>query len=63
MDFKFKKTKVETSDAYYDLFEGGYIKPEKMLLDAEQATVVNNAIEVVKNFLDQASDAGVLETE
>ncbi len=61
-----KFNKVEepeaSSDFYYDLFEGGYIKPEKMLVEKEDAKKVNDAIKLVKKFLEEAEEAGALES-
>lgn len=49
-----------TDDLYYDLFEGGYIKPEEFLTDPEQIKEVKEALDVVENFLEQAQETGAL---
>lgn len=41
-------------DPYYNLFFGGYIKPEKMLLDPEKAKEVRAAMKIVQSFMDCA---------
>ena len=46
---------VFTADLYYDLFEGGYIKPEAML-EPEDAERVREAMRLVEAFLDAAQD-------
>jgi len=62
MKFKFKKNaSVVSTEPHYDLFSGGYIKPEALLADEEQAAKVRDAVETVRQFLDQAESAGVLE--
>jgi len=38
-----------TSDFYYDLIEGGYIKPEHFV-DADSAKKLNEAIQLIKEF-------------
>lgn len=58
MEFK-KRAKVKTSDVYYDLFDGGYIKPEKLLV-ASDAERVNAALATIREFLQEAEDKGVL---
>lgn len=65
MDFTFSDTAllepVFTSDPYYDLFDGGYIAPKELLADPVQAQKVIDAVNVVRAFLDQAEEAGVIE--
>jgi hypothetical protein len=51
-----KKAKIVTDDFYYDLFEGGYIKPEKLLKNKEDIDKVNNAIKIIEDFKDSAED-------
>lgn len=43
---------VTTGDFWYDLFDGGYIKPEELLENSSDITKVNNAIKVLKEFRD-----------
>ena len=61
--FKFKQTEEPTysTDPYYDLTIGGYIKPSELLADAEQIKQVEQAIQIVYEFLEQAESNGVLE--
>lgn len=61
--FNFKKD-IETtwsSGPYYDLFDGGYIRPEEMLEDVAQIDAVFEAMQTIQEFLKQAEDAGVLD--
>ena len=60
-NFKDAKEPIFTEDPYYDLFLGGYIKPGELLSDKKQAEQVEQAIDVVKSFLNQAESVGVIE--
>jgi hypothetical protein len=61
MKFKFKEgVEVSSSEPYYDLTDGGYIKPEDLLKHPAQARRVVEAIEILRDFLHQAEDEGVL---
>ena len=63
MKFNFKTVEeaVYSTDPYYDLTNGGYIKPSELLSDAEQIKQVEQAIQIVYEFLEQAESNGVLE--
>ncbi|OOF85610.1 hypothetical protein BKG93_04370 [Rodentibacter ratti] len=63
MQFKFKKCEepIFTDEPYYDLFDGGYLNPEELLDDAEQIKKVNEAIEIIKEYIKQAEELGVIE--
>ena len=58
---QFKRKKVYSADPMYDLFDGGYIDPKKLLKDKEDIDRVLNAMQVVREFLDAAEEAGVIE--
>lgn len=45
-----KDANVTTGDFWYDLFDGGYIVPEDLLESSDDIDIVNNAIEVLKDF-------------
>jgi hypothetical protein len=45
-----KDAGVTTGDFWYDLFDGGYIVPEDLLENSDDIALVNNAIEVLKDF-------------
>lgn len=62
---KFKKTKegIPSSDIWYDLTDGGYIKPSEMLKDQTDVKEVEKAIETVKQFIEEAVDAGWIDTD
>jgi hypothetical protein len=63
MKFEFKKDINIGSDGFhYDLFLGGGINPSAMLENEEQAKAVNSAVKLIQSFLDQAEEAGVLES-
>jgi len=49
-----------SSEPYYDLFDGGYLKPEEMLVNPNEVSMVKNAIKIVKQFLDEAEEKELL---
>jgi len=51
---------VETSEPYYDLFEGGYIKPDE-LLEEEDAKRVAEAMKVITSFFATLEEANLIE--
>jgi hypothetical protein len=62
MDFIFKEgAHVDSADKHYDLFDGGCISPTDLLEDDKQRAAIYGAMGVIKDFLQQAEDAGVLE--
>lgn len=62
MYFKFKENyAIVSSDLYYDLFIGGYIKPEKFVEDESQLEEIKEAISLVKSFIDEAKEKGVID--
>ena len=61
-NMKFKKSaKIVTDDFYYDLTDGGYIKPEKLLENKSDADKVLEAIKVLEDFKRSAEDQDVIE--
>lgn len=52
---------VSSDDPLYDLFYGGYIKPEDLLANETDIEAVKEAVELVREFLQEAEEAGVLE--
>ena len=63
MNFNFKQIDeaIFTTEPLYDLIEGGYIKPEDLLENPLQAEQVKGAISLIKNFIEQAESAEVIE--
>lgn len=61
MKFKKAKEPIYSSDPYYDLFDGGAIKPEKLLVDKAEAKLVRESIKKVRAFLDEAVEVGAIE--
>lgn len=59
MEFK-KDIEITTSDFWYDLFQGGYIKPEEILESPEDAKNVRQAINVLKKFYNSAEDKEII---
>ena len=62
MEFKKRNEPVCTSDFWYDLTSGGYIKPEELLKDEEDVKLVKEAIKTILTFEQKALDAGVIES-
>ncbi len=62
MTFKFKAgAEIITDDFWYDLTDGGYIEPSKILSDKAQIEEVERAIALLRSFKEQAEDDGVME--
>jgi hypothetical protein len=53
--------KIITNDFFYDLFDGGYIKPEDLLKDENDVETIKNAIKIIKEFRDLAEENDVLD--
>ena len=60
MKFKKDAETITTDDPFYDMFDGGYIKPEDVLED-QDAQKVNDAIKTIQEFLDEGQKAGIIE--
>lgn len=63
MQFKDLDEPIFSDDPYYDLTDGGYIKPEDMLENQADIDMVKDAIATVMNFLEEAQEAGALELD
>lgn len=64
MKYKFKELEEPhaiSEEVWYCLTEGGYLKPEDILESEEQIDEVDNAIDIVYQFICQARNAGVIE--
>lgn len=61
MKFKDIGSPIPTSDPWYDLFQGGYFKPEELLADQEEARKVREAMKLVHKFMDEMEDKGIIE--
>lgn len=61
MKFKTDIEPVYTEDPMYDLFDGGYIKPEELLESQLEARKVRDAMNIVEQFLDEGKEAGKIE--
>lgn len=58
---EFKKVKsIETQDPWYDLTDGGYIKPAKILKSKEDVLKVESAVKTILQFFVDAEEAGVI---
>lgn len=59
MKFKKEIEQIYTSDFWYDLTDGGYIKPE-LLLEDEDAKKVQEAIDLLMEFKDQCENMDIV---
>lgn len=50
-----------TEDFWYALFEGGYIKPDKLIADPQQLGEVKRAMGVLLEFKSEMEKAGLYE--
>lgn len=51
MEWNFKEgVEIFTEEFWYDLTDGGYIKPEEVLADKEQVAKLQAAIDLVRSF-------------
>ena len=60
MKFKKDVESVATDNFWYDLTDGGYIKPEKFL-EEEDAKKVNEAVDLLREFLSGMEENEFLE--
>ena len=51
-----KDATLITDDFWYDLFDGGYIKPEKLLEDQVDIDSVEEAINILEDFRESLDD-------
>ncbi len=49
-----KNVKIVTSDFWYDLVDGGYIKPSELLEDKNEVDRIEEAIKTLRSFRDNA---------
>lgn len=63
MKFEFNKDAdiICTDDFFYDLFVGGYIRPESILTNENQIEELSKAISLVEDFETQLSNYGLME--
>lgn len=59
--FKERDEPVSTFDPRNDLFDHGRIDPSVLLADEGQRKAVEEAMAVVRAYLDQAEEAGVID--
>lgn len=45
-----KGLEISVDDFWYDLFDGGYIKPEKLCKDKDDVEKVLNAVSILEDF-------------
>jgi hypothetical protein len=60
MKFK-KESKIFTSDLWYDIFDGGYIKPEDILDNPDDMIRLQEAIDTLKEFRNAGENEKVIE--
>lgn len=47
---------ISTDDFWYDLTDGGYLKPEEICGDPKEAAKVNNAIGLLQEFKESCEE-------
>jgi len=57
---KYKK-KITTDDFWYDLFEGSYINPRKVLANKDDVKRVEEAIKILLEFKQAGEDQNMIE--
>jgi hypothetical protein len=60
MEFKKVSEPIMTDDMYYDLFEGGYICAARLLVDEQDTQRVQEAVDTIVQFLEEAQEQGAL---
>ncbi len=60
MVFKEDAEMTCTSDPYYDLFDGGYLSPEKFLEHEEEQAEVLEAMSVISSYVDGLYTNGLI---
>jgi hypothetical protein len=59
---KYKKdVSISTDDFWYDLTDGGYIKPEGILEDPSDVEKIKNAINVLARWKFEMEEKGIIE--
>ena len=61
MKFKADIKATATSDFWYDLFEGGYLKPERFLADPEEAKRLEEARQLLMEYKRELMDSELVE--
>jgi hypothetical protein len=56
-----KGIRVETDDFWYDLTDGGYIKPEDILLDDDDIKKVKSALATLEEWKIEMESRGILQ--
>lgn len=52
---------VGTSNGFgYDVFQGGYIRPDEILLDQERVKQLQDAIDIIEAWREELDDDGIL---
>jgi len=52
---------IATSDFWYDLIDGGYIKPEEILTDDYKVKMVRESIKTLENFKNALMENNIIE--
>ena len=51
-----KGLEISTGDFWYDLTDGGYLKPDEICENPEDAKKVEEAVKVIKDFQDSCEE-------
>jgi len=52
---------IGSSDFFYDLIYGGYIEPDKILIDKERAKKLQEAADLLFHWMNELIEDGILE--
>jgi hypothetical protein len=59
-EIKENVTQFGSSDFWYDIADGGYIKPEKVLSNLEQIEMLTKSIRIVRSFENMLEERDLL---
>lgn len=52
---------IGSSDFFYDLIYGGYIEPDKILIDKDRAKKLQEAADLLEDWMNELIEDGILE--
>jgi hypothetical protein len=60
MIFKKIKEPLHTDDFWYDLFHGGYIKPENLLQNKDDVAKIKDAMQLLLQFKEELEEKEII---
>lgn len=58
--YKFKEPHETTNGFWYDITDGGYLKPENLLIDEKKSKALNEAIKLLEGWKQELEDDEML---